>query len=73
MPVASPRQALTLDPQGKRKRGRPRNTWLVETDVEMLRRVTPGREREKNINVFMMLLFTGYCFTPYVLNDLFTL
>ena len=31
------RQALTWNPQGKRKRGRPRNTWRRDTEAEMSR------------------------------------
>ena len=31
------RQALTWNPQGKRKRGRPRNTWRSDTEAEMSR------------------------------------
>ena len=29
------RQALTWNPQGKRKRGRPRNSWRRDTDAEL--------------------------------------
>ena len=29
------RQALTWNPQGKRKRGRPRNTWRRDIEAEM--------------------------------------
>ena len=29
------RQALTWNPQGKRKRGRPRNSWRRDTETEM--------------------------------------
>nr|KAG5687490.1 hypothetical protein BaRGS_017082 [Batillaria attramentaria] len=31
------RQALTWNPQGKRKRGRPRNSWRRDTEAELLR------------------------------------
>ena len=38
------RQALFWNPQGKRKRGRPRNSWRrdLEADIKRL-----GREKEK--------------------------
>ena len=34
------RQALTWNPQGKRKRGRPRNSWRRETEAELKQRGT---------------------------------
>ena len=37
------RQALTWNPQRKRKRGRPKSTWCRDTQAEMLRSITPGR------------------------------
>ena len=33
-------QALTWSPQGKRKRGRPRNSWRQDTEVELKQQVT---------------------------------
>nr|KAG5698101.1 hypothetical protein BaRGS_031791 [Batillaria attramentaria] len=36
------RQALTWNPQGKRKRGRPRNSWRRDTEAELLARSGQG-------------------------------
>jgi hypothetical protein len=36
-PSSTTRQALTWNPQGKRRRGRPRNTWRRVTDADMKR------------------------------------
>ena len=33
--ASTTRQALTWNPQGKRKRGRPRNSWRQDTEAEM--------------------------------------
>ncbi|XP_048745819.1 uncharacterized protein LOC125658580 [Ostrea edulis] len=34
-PSSTTRQALTWNPQGKRKRGRPRNTWRRDSEAEL--------------------------------------
>nr|KAG5689562.1 hypothetical protein BaRGS_022065 [Batillaria attramentaria] len=34
------RQALTWNPQGKRKRGRPRNSWRWDTEAELYKQGT---------------------------------
>nr|KAG5701176.1 hypothetical protein BaRGS_023285 [Batillaria attramentaria] len=34
------RQALTWNPQGKRKRGRPRNSWRRDTEAELYKKGT---------------------------------
>jgi hypothetical protein len=34
-PTSTTRQALTWNPQGKRKRGRPRNSWRRDTEAEL--------------------------------------
>ena len=36
-PSSTTRQALTWNPQGKRRRGRPRNTWRRDTEAEIKR------------------------------------
>ena len=47
-PAASTtRQALTWNPQGKRKRGRPKNTWRRDTETELKRQGISWREAER--------------------------
>ena len=41
------RQTLTWNPQGKRKRGRPRNTWRRDTEAELKRLGSSWGEAEK--------------------------
>ncbi|XP_070189011.1 uncharacterized protein [Littorina saxatilis] len=41
------RQALTWNPQGKRKRGRPRNSWRRDTEAELKRQGNSWTEAEK--------------------------
>lgn len=41
------RQALRWNPQGKRKRGRPKNTWRRELDTDMKRMGTTWKEMER--------------------------
>nr|KAG5713076.1 hypothetical protein BaRGS_021870 [Batillaria attramentaria] len=54
------RQALTWNPQGKRKRGRPRNSWRRDTEAELCKqgtnwtgvaRLTQNRVDEQMLNV----------------------
>ena len=47
-PVATiTRQALTWNPQGKRNRGRPKNSWRRDTEAELKRHGTSWGEAEK--------------------------
>ena len=41
-PTSTTRQALSWNPQGKRKRGRPRNTWRRDLERTGRRRASPG-------------------------------
>ncbi|KAK7098925.1 hypothetical protein V1264_003140 [Littorina saxatilis] len=41
------RQALTWNPQGKRKRGRPRNSWRRDTEAELKRQGNSWAEAER--------------------------
>ena len=41
------RQALAWNPQGNRKRGRPRNSWRRDTEAEILRSGHSWKEIEK--------------------------
>ena len=45
--TSTTRQALTWNPQGKRKRGRPKNTWRRDTEAELKRQGISWAEAEK--------------------------
>ena len=45
--TSTTRQALTWNPQGKRKRGRPKNTWRRDTEAELKRQGISWGEAEK--------------------------
>ena len=57
------RQALTWNPQGKRKRGRPRNTWRRDTEAKMHRSGRCWKELEKTAQkrVRWRNVVTGLC------------
>ena len=57
------RQALTLDPQGKKKRGRPRNTWQRDTKAETLMSGHSWKKLEKTAQSWVSLLtvINGLC------------
>ena len=42
------RQALTWNPQGKRKRGRPRNSWRRDTEAELKQQGTNWSGNDKS-------------------------
>ena len=46
-PTSITRQVLTWNPQGKRKRGRPRNSWRRDTEMELSRQGISWREAER--------------------------
>ena len=57
------RQALTWNPQGKRKRGRPRNTWRRDTEAELKRLGTSwsGVTRAAQNRVRWRVVVDGLC------------
>ena len=62
---SSTRQALTWNPQGKRKRGRPRNSWRRYTEVELKQQVTnwSGMTRAAQNRVQWRGVVDGLCST----------
>ena len=58
-------QALTWSPQGKRKRGRPRNSWRQDTEVELKQQVTnwSGMARAVQKRVRWRGVVDGLCST----------
>ena len=62
------RQALTWNLQGKRKRGRPRNTWRRDTKAETLRSGHSWKELEKAQSwVLWRIVVDGLCSSVYVI------
>ena len=59
------RQALTWNPQGKRKRGRPRNSWRRDTEVELKQQGTnwSGMTRAAQNRVRWRGVVDGLCST----------
>ena len=57
------RQALTWNPQGKRKRGRPRNTWRrdLQADIKRAGKTWQQLEREAQDRVHWRKLVDGLC------------
>ncbi|KAI0209796.1 putative C-mannosyltransferase DPY19L3 [Lamellibrachia satsuma] len=71
------RQVLTCNPQGKRKRGRPKNTWRrdLEADIkqtgkgwQQLERIAQDRRRWRNVAWFQPIFF--YVAMVYALQGL---
>nr|KAG5703695.1 hypothetical protein BaRGS_022984 [Batillaria attramentaria] len=59
------RQALTWNPQGKRKRGRPRNSWRRDTEAELYKQGTNwiGEARKAQNRVHWRRVVDGLCST----------
>ena len=59
------RQALTWNPQGKRKRGRPRNSWRQDTEAELKQQRTnwSGVTRAAQNRVRWRVVVDGLCST----------
>ena len=59
------RQALTWNPQGKRKRGRPRNSWRRDTEAELKQQGTNWSRmtRAAENRVRWQEVADGLCFT----------
>ena len=59
------RQALNWNPQGKRKRGRPRNSWRRDTEAELKQQVTnwSGMTRAAQNRVWWRGVVDGLCST----------
>nr|KAG5691089.1 hypothetical protein BaRGS_027593 [Batillaria attramentaria] len=59
------RQALTWNPQGKRKRGRPRNSWRRDTEAELYKEGTnwTGVAKIAQNRVRWRRVFDGICST----------
>ena len=59
------RQALTWSPQGKRKRGRPRNSWRQDNEVELKQQATnwSGMARAAQKRVRWRGVVDGLCST----------
>ena len=59
------RQALTWNPQGKRKRGRPRNSWRRDTEAELKQQGTnwSGMTRAAQNRVRWQVVVDGLCST----------
>ena len=60
------RQALTWNPQGKRKRGRPRNTWRRDTEAELKRLGSSwgGAEKRAQSRAEWRVVVDGLCSRP---------
>ena len=63
--TSTTRQALLWNPQGRRKRGRPRNSWRRDTDTELRERETNWSEMEKAAQnrVRWKIVVDGLCFS----------
>ena len=63
--TSTTRQALLWNPQGRRKRGRPRNSWRRDTDTELRERETNWSEMEKAAQnrVRWRIVVDGLCFS----------
>ncbi|VDP52900.1 unnamed protein product [Schistosoma mattheei] len=57
------RQALTWDPEGRRKRGRPKNTLRreIKADMERMNNNWKGLERIAQVRVGWRMLLSGLC------------
>ena len=64
-PSSTTRQALARNPQGKRKRGRPRNSWRRDTEAELKQQGTnwSGMARAAQNRVWWRGVVDGLCST----------